>query len=294
MNFNDAFEDLIAGLDIHTVQTYSLVLSAANIRHQCVKEDAGWCIRVGSQEIPAAKQQIESYLQENPLLQDAVFPHHSETIKNYSMVWIAVVLIAFHWAAGSGSAKAVLTKRFGASSEGILNGEIFRCLTALMLHGDAAHLASNIAALLLFGTILCRTVGTGTAWILILCGGVGGNLLNAFLHRAAHLSIGASTAVFSTLGSLSAISFLMKIDNSGSKIKAILPLGGGIALLTFLGSDPATDILAHLFGFISGFMITFLWLRVFPKKFPALIQWILSALSAVIVGLAWITGIYFQ
>lgn len=288
----ETFDTLFVGLDIETAKTFSLVLAAKNIDYHCRKDSNNWSILVKSPQAQNAREQIGIYLKENPKQTNHFNLKGSEPEQNYSMLWIAMVLIAIHLTAGTGGRKHFFIEHLGALSEGILEGEFFRCATALTLHSDAAHLTANLAGIALFGTVLCRTVGTGAGWLLILIGGSGGNFLNAVFHQADHLSIGASTSVFSTLGSLSAIALLRQLGMSDRKLKAFLPLGGGLAILALLGANPTTDVLAHLFGFLVGFLSAIFWIRVFPQKLNNRIQWTLATLSTGILSTAFIIGLY--
>ncbi len=283
-------ELLFTDLNQHQAHIYTLVLEAKNIDHRCIKSSTGWQILVRPHQLPYARQQIETYLSENI---NASLPLHSPQIteNNYSMIWIAVILIAIHWAVESGADKKIIIQNLGALSEAILKGQFFRCLTALTLHSDAAHLSANLAGLMLFGTLLCRRTGTGVGWFLILIGGSFGNFLNALLHQTSHLSIGASTAVFSCIGSLCANSTKHFSHITSRKLKSLLPLGAGFALLAFLGANPETDVIAHFFGFTSGFVISLAWISVFPQMFQIKSQWSLAALSTVAMLAAWLQGL---
>ena len=288
----ESFEKLFEGLDKDTAEIYTLVLTAKNITYRSFNDPNGWIILVYNQQLAYAREQIETYLKENPVKR-----YHSTTASfvispNFSMVWVAVVFIAIHWAAGTGIEKRILIEHLGALSEGILKGELFRCATALTLHSDAAHLIGNLAGLLLFGTVLCGNVGTGAGWLLILLGGSSGNFLNALFYRTDHLSIGASTAIFSTLGSLSIVALLKRPRTTHQRLKSFLPIGGGIALLAFLGANPQTDILAHLFGFSMGLFLATVWTRIFPKKLPPHSQWALATFSVILMITAWIFRLY--
>jgi rhomboid protease GluP len=287
----ESFEKLFDGLDKDTAKIYSLVLTAKNISHRSFDDPNGWVILVYDQQLADAREQIETYLKENPAKRYHLATASFIKDPNYSMLWVAVVLIAIHWAAGTGIEKKILVKHLGALSQGILKGELFRCATALTLHSDVAHLTANLAGLLLFGTVLCGNVGTGVGWLLILLGGSSGNFLNALFYRTAHLSIGASTAVFSALGSLSAVA-LLKQPQTHQKLKFFLPIGGGMALLALLGANPQTDILAHLFGFGMGLFLATVWILIFPQKLPTYSQWALSTFSVILMTTAWVFGLY--
>jgi membrane associated rhomboid family serine protease len=128
-----------------------------------------------------------------------------------------------------------------------------------MLHSSYPHLAGNMAGIAIFGTAVCSITGTGVGWLMILLTGILGNLTNATLFRYGHVSIGASTAVFGAIGILAAYQLSMKIKIAGQRMKAWLPLAGGLALLGFLGSGKHLDLTAHLFGFIAGICLGLLY-----------------------------------
>jgi membrane associated rhomboid family serine protease len=147
---------------------------------------------------------------------------------------------------------AAVVKAYGSSAAHILNGEVYRTVTALMLHSGPVHLAGNMAGIAIFGTAVCRLAGWGVGCLMVLMTGIIGNLANAALLQYGHISIGASTAVFGAVGILAAHQIYAKIRMVGRRKKAWVPLAAGLALLAFLGSGKHTDVTAHLFGFMAG------------------------------------------
>ena len=120
---------------------------------------------------------------------------------------------------------------------------------------DAAHLFVNIGFGAIFGSLLTREIGTGYAWALIIAGGALGNVINVLVQRASHLSIGASTAVFSALGLLGAYLWTARRMLPHSWATRASPVVGAVILLGWLGTgDENTDIVAHLTGFVAGFV----------------------------------------
>jgi membrane associated rhomboid family serine protease len=94
-----------------------------------------------------------------------------------------------------------------------------------------------------------HSLGWGLAWSGLLLAGALGNVLTAFIRAPDHTSIGASTAVFATVGILAAYNW----SRRRAHINRWAPLGGGVALLAFLGMQgERTDILAHITGFGAG------------------------------------------
>ncbi len=138
-----------------------------------------------------------------------------------------------------------------AQSDKIRAGEWWRVITALTLHADLPHLLGNLGIGGMFVFLLCREVGAGLSWSLVLGAGAAGNSLNAWLHAAAYSSVGASTAVFGAVGALAAISAMRYHQQLQQRWP--LPVAAALALLVLLGSEGAhTDLGGHLFGFLAG------------------------------------------
>lgn len=138
-----------------------------------------------------------------------------------------------------------------ARSANILSGQWWRIVTALTLHADWAHLSSNLVIGGIFIVFLCRELGSGLAWSLLLSAGALGNLLNASVQPVNHSSVGASTAVFAAVGLLAALSTVRYRQNL--RKRWLLPAAAALSLLALLGTEGKnTDLGAHLFGFICG------------------------------------------
>ncbi len=153
----------------------------------------------------------------------------------------------------------------------ITRGEWHRPFTALFLHADIAHLASNLVIGLWYGFLVNRGFGTMIGWMLILGTGVLGNMTVAFLHYPeSHLSIGASTAVFGALGLLVAEGLAHRWHwRFTQRLGAILvPLVAGGIVLGWTGGfgDPQVDSLAHVMGFVSGVTLGLIALWMPPRK----------------------------
>ena len=230
----------------------ALVLESEGIACRLTRPDGGWVLEVHGSDLEKARACIEAYDAENPVQPEKsktaapIFPHALTGLT------AAGVLAAVHVAVNMHADGHLYLETFGASARSITSGAYYRSVTALLLHGDSAHLVANMTAMAIFGTAVCRVTGWGLGWLLILCSGAAGNMANAFLYGSRHLSIGASTAVFGAVGILCGHAFLSRYCRPGGRLKAWLPLGAGLAIVAFLGAGPHTDITAHLFGFLAG------------------------------------------
>ncbi len=265
-----------------------LILSAAAIACKTRKEEGRWAVYVDGQDHAAAVEKVARYFRENPdTPPDASLSAHGPP-KTLSGVWAALLLALVHTASVYHQAAARLVERYGADAERILSGEIYRCVTALLLHSDAVHLLGNMVGIALFGTAVCAAVGPGCGWLMVLAAGVSGNFANALMYGAGHRSIGASTAVFGAIGLLSAFQFWNKFRVPGQRIRAWLPLAGGVALLGILGTGgQRTDIMAHLFGLVSGVMTGGVYAAVVGEVSPAKHQGACWMITGAVLVLAW-------
>ncbi|MBA3029999.1 MAG: rhomboid family intramembrane serine protease [Desulfobacteraceae bacterium] len=264
---------------------YGLILSSAGIFHKLRKGHSGWEIWIQEEDLDRATFHIKKYAEENPAARKFE-PHASpDKFQWITGAWASVLLAAIYLAVGEN--RAFFNTLFGASAREILNGELYRTVTALLLHADASHLLGNMAAMALFGTAVCSINGTGGGWFLILMTGISGNYFNAVLHQAHHTAVGASTAVFGAVGMLAAHQFGRKLKRPGRGFKAWLPLAGGLGLLAMMGTgEGRVDITAHLFGFISGLVFQGLFDFQGRKFTGPRAQWVLMVFAGALVLLS--------
>lgn len=135
----------------------------------------------------------------------------------------------------------------------IMDGEIWRTVTALTLHSDPAHVLGNVIIGAPFILTVCTNLGMGLGWLAIILAGALGNYVNAWVMAPTHLSIGFSTSVFAAVG----IMAITAIKHSRLSVTNAFVLG--LALLALLGvGGENTDLGAHLFGLLAGFLIGWL------------------------------------
>ncbi|MFP4194690.1 MAG: rhomboid family intramembrane serine protease [Desulfosalsimonas sp.] len=268
-----------------------LILKASGIPFRVRRDGRGWGIWVQSRDYQRARSSVEEYFRENRQHRpdadiSAVYRHHG-----YAGVWAAVVIALVYFAVErTGNVHSVWSE-LGASADKIAGGEFYRIVTALLLHGDPVHLLGNIAGLAVFATAVCYVAGWGAGIFLVLCTGVGGNLINALMYQQGHLSIGASTAVFGAVGILSGYQFLQRRKKTGKKAAAWLPLACGLAILGFLGTGEHVDLTAHLFGFLVGILFG-IGYAMANKIIPSAGQAICLGAAAALVLAAWAAGLW--
>jgi rhomboid protease GluP len=279
-------------LNQEQANAFNLVLNASGIGNRVVRSNGGFRIDVPEPYADAARDAIHRYQAENPNAEEWAPASHSQpTRKNLSGVAVALLLLSIHLAVSASSAPEDYLAVFGANARRILNGEVYRCATALVLHADAAHIAGNMAGIVLFGGAVCMVAGTGVGWLMVLGSGIVGNLINALAYETGHLSVGASTAVFGAVGILCAFQAVNAAKTGRGWKRTALAFGSGAALLAFLGTSARSDMGAHLFGFICGALIGGahrLWMRQ-PLGMQG--QVICGIIAASTILLCWVWGV---
>ncbi len=264
------------GLDHQAAQERSVVLEAVGIAHE-VQPTAGerWALVVDDGDAPAAEAALAAWEAETrPRSEPRTRPEYGRSFAG-AVAGLAILAFAVQVGLGFGGG---LVERGRADAARMLDGEWWRAVTALTLHADLAHVAANAVAIAIFLGAVARRLGPAAATWLALAAGVAGNVLTALLAPGGHVSIGASTAVFGALGTLSALQVPRR--------SVWLTLGAGVALLGFLGTGARADLLAHLLGFAVG-VAEGLAVRRAPPPRRSLYQPVVALLAVVPIALAW-------
>jgi membrane associated rhomboid family serine protease len=176
-----------------------------------------------------------------------------------------------------------IIKEFGSSALYIIQGEYYRAVTALFLHSDIEHLTGNLLGLFVFGTGVFSLTGYGKGSLMLLLSGFSGNITTAYFKRTLYFSIGASTTILGAAGILTALEIARQKKTSVSGIRLFAPFAAGMALLGFLSNGKNTDISAHLFGFLWGFLIGGIYIVLFNEKQNTKSENILYSIISIII-----------
>jgi membrane associated rhomboid family serine protease len=281
---------LFARLPAEDARTYDLVLRSAGIPCRLHPYHGSWAITVLPPHRSKALKAIALYLKENPSDPPTGPIDWAPGAITWSALFVAPILGVIHWAIHPGYEHRVFIARLGADAGRIVSGELYRCVTALLLHSDWPHVVSNMAGVMLFGTVAASACGWGVGWLMILLSGALGNLLTALWYRQDHLAIGASTAVFGALGICVAMNLWRYARHSERSWRMWLPLAGGLALLGFLGGSPHTDLMAHLSGFGCGMILGAGYGACRRQPWQTRIQFSAATAAMGMVVLSWLWG----
>ncbi len=279
------------------LRNWTLVLQSRQIPCRSERVDHGWKLQVPTVQYQQALEELQSFEKENrnwPPPPPAELKQQENTA---STIWVLIALGLFH----------ILVQQrinlFGhnpvdwyalgnAHAGKILDGQWWRLITALTLHSGGVHLAGNIVVGGVFINRLCRDLGSGLGWSLVLLSGILGNLANAFVQNPDHRSIGASTAVFGAVGLLATINTLRY--RKSLRRRWPMPVAAGLGLLALLGAGGEnTDIGAHLFGFLFGMGLGLVSVFFIQTIKPSRLNNLLATSSTLLLTAAWGAALFF-
>ena len=273
---------------------WALVLASQGIPCAVATTPLGFVIEVAAADRSRAAAALSAYERENPPEPEGtaskaaveVTAAGGEPLVAALCVVFALLVIFVvsgerahgHWMFANGSARAGR----------ILDGEWWRSVTALFLHADLPHVIGNALFGLYAFTQVCRPLGSGLGFAMILAAGAIGNGLNALSQPTTHDSVGASTAVFGAIGLLAGRALARRQQAGVRGARLLVPLGAGLGLLAMLGTSGArVDLWAHLYGLVSGAGLGAVVALALPRPPDARVQRLLGIGSLLFAAFCW-------
>jgi membrane associated rhomboid family serine protease len=289
--------EMVQGFNRQKARLWSLVLDSREVPCCLEQHPAGLQLLVPPEHLDRAYKELCSFEEQNRGWPAPLPPPRPLIENTLATISILILLATFHNITGLDimvvDGFPIDWLRLGsANAAKILDGEWWRLVTALTLHSDVVHLLSNLAIGGIFVFLLCRELGSGLAWTLLLAAGSIGNLFNAVMQSGTHNSVGASTAVFGAVGLLAALSLVRYRHHLQRRWP--LPVAAALTLLVLLGTEGKnTDIGAHLFGFLTGIALGLVTESVIARYgLPGRsMNALLAMLSGVIVVTCWLVAV---
>ena len=141
-------------------------------------------------------------------------------------------------------------------NEAILQGQLWRLITPVLLHGSIIHVGFNMYALHLFGPGLERHFGRARFLTLYILSGFAGNVVS-FIFSPAN-SLGSSTAIFGLFGAQGVFIYQNQAVLGSNARRALNQIIFLAAVNLFIGLAPFIDNWGHVGGLIGGSL--FAWL----------------------------------
>ena len=268
-----------------------LVLTAVGVEALITAAEGAFLLQVAPQDAGYAIRHLLQYEAENRPVAPLPPPP-----RVYAHAWVGcaiyvVVLVGVAWVLSNGLVRLDAFDLGELDAARVQAGEWWRAWTALTLHLDAPHLAANLGAGTWFGYLAARQMGSGTSWLITVTGAALANLLEGLLAPPEHRAVGASTAVFSALGAMSAYSWREHFALPHRWARRWGPLIAGVVLLGWTGAGGEgtdVDVVAHLAGFAVGALLgataALPRSRLVLQRLP---QWLTGAAALASLAIAW-------
>lgn len=270
-------------------EEWLLVLTAEGFRASLHHGDGGLAVFVPPVEHEAASLVLDEYETERRSRPQSP-PPPKEKIGDGERVAggiFALALLAFFVWTGPRDPTVEWFARGSADAASILDGELWRTVTALCLHADWGHVISNALFGAVFVAAAAAGYGPGVAIALTLVAGAGGNLANAVFQGPGHISVGASTAVFAAVGLLGGRGVAHRLRRGEIGLRPWIPVAAGFAIIAMLGTGERSDVWAHLFGFLTGGFLGIPASLAWPRSAGPAVQAATGAASIALLAEAW-------
>jgi membrane associated rhomboid family serine protease len=160
--------------------------------------------------------------------------------------------------------------------EGVAEGQWYRLLTAMFLHGSFVHIAFNMLSLWWIGGPLEAALGRARYIALYLVSGLAGSALTYLLAAQNQPSLGASGAIFGLFGATAVL--MRRLNYDLRPVIALLVIN---LIFTF---NPAFNIAwqAHIGGLVGGLIVGYAMVHA-PRERRTLVQYGTCALVLIAV-----------
>lgn len=148
----------------------------------------------------------------------------------------------------------------------VVNGQWWRLLTNIFLHGGLMHLIFNMYGLLFVSIFLEPILGRAKFIIAYILCGLLASLASIWWHPAT-LSVGASGAIFGLYGVLTALLTTNKAD-ANSKKGLLINNAIFIGINLIIGFTGGIDNAAHIGGLLTGFIMGYIMYFFIDKPKP--------------------------
>ncbi|MEU6654267.1 rhomboid family intramembrane serine protease [Streptomyces sp. NPDC046900] len=156
------------------------------------------------------------------------------------------------------------------SVEGIAQGQWYRLLTAMFLHGNFVHILFNMLSLWWIGGPLEAALGRARYFALYFSAGLAGSALTYLIAAPNQPSLGASGAIFGLFGATAVLMRRLRYD-----MRPVIALLVINLIFTFGWSNIAWQ--AHIGGLVGGVVVGYAMVHA-PRQRRALVQYGVCAL----------------
>ena len=186
-----------------------------------------------------------------------------------------------------------LVLNFGVNQRNlVLGGQYWRLITYQFIHGSVSHLFFNMYALVYLGLMIENKLGWKKFLFIYLMSGICGGLVSLIFHQEG-VMMGASGAIMGLYGVFIALLTTKSFEAKATKALLVSTLIVSLLMLINGAFGKRIDNAAHIGGFVSGFIFTYLlnykWDKTFEIK-----NWARYAVALLLFLLFFSGVIYFN
>jgi membrane associated rhomboid family serine protease len=164
---------------------------------------------------------------------------------------VLVYLITAAQGAGANNPGGSLFFDWALAGIAVADGEWYRLVTAMFLHGGLLHLAFNMLALWWLGSIVEQSIGTLRFLLVYFVSGLAGSAGALLLSDPTAITVGASGAIFGIMGALLILEYMATGSFAGQAMTLI------VVNLALTFAIPNISVGGHLGGLIGGIAATY-------------------------------------
>lgn len=214
------------------------------------------------------------------------------------VTWILIGLCVLIYAIQFASLSLLgndLPAAYGAKvNDLIIQGQLWRLVTPIFLHGSLVHIGFNMYALYIIGPGLEQHYGHWKYLLLFMLAGTAGNMVSFWMSPDA--SYGASTAIFGLVAAEAVFVFQNRFMFGGRTRSILTNLFIIVAVNLALGLAPGIDNWGHLGGLLGGLAFSSMGGPIYRltgmmpdlhlvNNRPANQSWLIGVVVALVIGI---------
>jgi membrane associated rhomboid family serine protease len=168
---------------------------------------------------------------------------------------VLIYLITVFQGAGIDRPGGELFEKMWLTGIQVADGDYWRLVSAMFLHGSILHIAFNMFALYWLGTVVEEAIGTMRFLLVYFASGLCGSAGALLLSDPGAVTVGASGAIFGIMGALLMLEYMTTGSFAGQAAGLILIN----LVITF--TIPNISVGGHLGGLIGGIAATWALMR---------------------------------
>jgi membrane associated rhomboid family serine protease len=242
-------------------------------------------IALNEEENDNAKKYLKAELKINPknnnaiILLDKLQIHSNIPIITITIALLAIIMYIFTFP----SPNYIELLKYGLSN---FNLTFFTIITSIFIHANIIHLLLNLIVLIIFGLYLEKYIGSLKFLLIFLISAIVGNVFEVYLIGSTSFVIGLSAGLFGILGSIVLREPLLDVKLFGFVKMPIVLFFGILFILNWFASYfiPNEKIIfgemSHIFGFLTGIMITGI---IYRETIRTFYNWLVMAFGFTVI-----------